>query len=191
MASFEILDRAAQDFEARLRLVTPAQQTLPTPCTEFNVRELVTHQIQSMREYTLLLNAATTGIGAEASESGELGTDDWVATFEDGYRTMSAAFRAPGALECTVPHPTMGDIPATMLLDMRVTELAVHGWDLARAIGADETLDPEVVASLWAFGEPLAEILPSLGIFGSGASGNVPDSAPQQTRLLDMLGRRP
>ena len=191
MASFVILDRAAKDFEARLRLLAPAQRTLPTPCAEFNVRELVTHQIQGMREYTVLLNAATTGIAAEQSESVELATEDWVGAFSNEYRTMSDAFRAPGVLECTVPHPTMGDTPTTMLLDMRVTELAVHGWDLARAIGADETLDPEVVASLRAFGEPLAEILPSLGIFGSGASGNVPDSAPLQTRLLDLLGRRP
>jgi hypothetical protein len=52
MTSFELLDRAANEFDKRLRLVTDAQRTLPTPCAEFNVRDLVTHQIQSMREYT-------------------------------------------------------------------------------------------------------------------------------------------
>ena len=64
-------------------------------------------------------------------------------------------------------------------------------WDLARAIGADETLDPEVVASLRAFGEPLAEILPSLGIFGSGASGNVPDAAPPANEVARPAGASP
>jgi hypothetical protein len=44
-------------------------------------------------------------------------------------------------------------IPAAMRLDLRLGELAVHSWDLARAIGADETLDPEVVAALWAFAD--------------------------------------
>jgi hypothetical protein len=34
MASFELLDRAADGFEAHLRLVTGAQRTLPTPCPE-------------------------------------------------------------------------------------------------------------------------------------------------------------
>ena len=100
------------------------------------------------------------------------------------------AFHASGALERTVAHPGMGNIPATMLFDMRLMELAVHGWDLARAIGGDETLDPEVVAAVWAFGEPLSGILPSTGYFSS-PTGDVPDSAPLQTRLLDLLGRRP
>lgn len=52
MASFELLDRAANGFGTRLRLVTDAQRTLPTPCAEFNVRDLVTHQIRGMRTYT-------------------------------------------------------------------------------------------------------------------------------------------
>ena len=46
-------------------------------------------------------------------------------------------------------HP-MGDIPATQLFEMRIGELALHGGDLTRAIGADETLDPEVVAAVGA-----------------------------------------
>jgi uncharacterized protein (TIGR03086 family) len=190
MASFELLDRAASEFDKRLRLVTDAQHALPTPCGEFNVRDLVTHQIQGMRGFTLLLNGATRE-GAEALGSCDIGSEDWRGAFNSSYQTMRDAFAAPGAMERTVTHPIMGNIPASMLFDIRMNELAVHAWDLARAIGADETLDPEVVASIWAFGEPMADILPSLGIFGSGASGEVPDSAPLQTRLLDLLGRRP
>jgi len=74
---------------------------------------------------------------------------------------------------------------------MRIGELAVHGWDLARGIGADEALDPDVVAVLWAHYEPISDCLRSSGVFGSGASGTCPDSAPLQARLLDLLGRRP
>src|SRR5262249_44710452 len=107
------------------------------------------------------------------------------------YGTMRGAFHARGALERTVPHPGLGDIPAAMLFDLGLAEAAVHGWDLARAIGADETIDSEIVAALWAFAEPLSEMLPSTGYIASGASGDVPDSAPLQTRLLDLLGRRP
>jgi len=190
MASFELLDRAASEFDKRLRLVTDAQRTLPTPCGEFNVRDLVTHQIESMRSYTRLLEGAT-GEGPDTGDGGDIDSEDWVGVFNRDYRTMRDAFDAPGALERTVTHRMMGEIPATMLFDMRMTELAVHGWDLARAIGADDTLDPDVVAAIWAFCKPMAEILPSTGAFGSGPSGNVPDSALGQTRLLDLLGRRP
>jgi hypothetical protein len=66
----------------------------------------------------------------------------------------------------------------------------VHGRDLARPIGADETLDLDVVAALWAFAEPLSGMLSSTGYF-TCPSGDVPDTAPLQTRLLDLLGRRP
>lgn len=191
MASFELLDRAADEFETRLRLVTDAQRTLPTPCEEWNVRDLVTHLIRGMRLYTLLLHGATGDVATKALEGFDVGSEDWAGVFRSGYRTMRDAFDAPGALERTVSHPGLGDIPATMLFDMRLTEFAVHGWDLARAIGADETIDPEIVAALWAFVEPWSAMLPSTGYVGSGASGDVPDSAPLQTRLLDLLGRRP
>jgi len=189
MASFDLLDRAANGFETQLRLVTDAQRTLPTPCPELNVHDLVTHQIRGMRIYTLLLHGATREVVAREQQS-DIGSDDWIEAFGSAYRTMRDAFCAPGVLERTVAHPGMGDIPATMLFDMQLGELAVHGWDLARAIGADETLDPEVVTALWAFAEPLSGILPSTGYFGT-PSGDVPDSAPLQIRLLDLLGRRP
>ena len=80
-------------------------------------------------------------------QDSDIGSDDWTGAFRSAYRTMREAFCAPGALERTVAHPGMGDIPATMLFDLRLGELAVHGWDLARAIGADDTLDPDVVAA--------------------------------------------
>jgi hypothetical protein len=65
MASFELLDRAANGFQTRLRLVTDAQRTLPTPCPELNVHDLVTHQIRGMRIYTLLLHGATREVVAK------------------------------------------------------------------------------------------------------------------------------
>jgi Mycothiol maleylpyruvate isomerase N-terminal domain len=64
MASFELLDRAANGFQTRLLLVTDAQRALPTPCTEFNVRDLVAHQIRGMRIYTLLLYLAASRRGS-------------------------------------------------------------------------------------------------------------------------------
>lgn len=141
-----------------------------------------------MRIYTLLLHGATREVVAKEQQS-DMGSDEWIGAFSGAYRTMRDAFCAPGALEGTVAHPGMGDIPAAMLFGMQLGELAVHGRDLARAIGADETLDPEVVAALRAFAEPLSGMLPSTGYFHS-PSGDVPDTAPLQTRLLDLLGRR-
>jgi hypothetical protein len=39
-----------------------------------------------------------------------------------------------------------GERTGAQLLEMRVLDIAVHTWDIARAIGAGESLDPDVVA---------------------------------------------
>ena len=189
MASFDLLDRAAGEFEKTLLLVTDAHRGQPTPCSDYTVRDLVGHVVGSMRIAVALLGGASREEGLAAAQGDVLGTS-WVRAFDENYRAMVDAFRVPGALERTVAHP-IGDIPATQLFDIRIGELTLHRWDLARAIGADETLDPELVAKVWGLFEPLAGVLPVTGAFGSGPSGDVPVTAPLQTRLLDLTGRRP
>jgi len=58
--------------------------------------------------------------------------------------------REDGALE-RVGHHATGDRTGRELLSMRILDAAIHGWDLARAIGADEGLDEDVVAFLLAY----------------------------------------
>ncbi len=82
-------------------------------------------------------------------------------------------------------------MPAAQLRSLRISDLLVHQWDLARAIGANETLDPDVVQIVWDDISPMAPVIAQLGVFGNGPSGAVPDDAPLQERLLDLLGRRP
>jgi hypothetical protein len=48
-------------------------------------------------------------------------------------------------LQRIVPFST-GDIPGARLLSIRIVEVAVHTWDLARALGLDESMDPELAA---------------------------------------------
>ena len=69
--------------------------------------------------------------------------------------------------------------------------LLVHTWDLCRAIGADEHLNEDLVAAVWAQLEPVAEALAQSGVFGQGSSGAVESTEPTQRRLLDICGRRP
>jgi uncharacterized protein (TIGR03086 family) len=67
-------------------------------------------------------------------------------------------------------------------------DLVVHGWDLARATGLDERIDPVEVRRL-------TEQAPSFGdaMRGPGAFGpelDAPGGADEQARLLAFLGRR-
>ncbi|MFV0315722.1 MAG: TIGR03086 family metal-binding protein, partial [Microthrixaceae bacterium] len=116
--------------------------------------------------------------------------DDPLATFRANADEQIAAFSGPGAMERIVEHP-MGDLPGSKVIQFRIGDLTLHTWDLARAIGGDEELPQPLVAAVWAEMEPLRDNIAMLGLFGEGPSGEVPDDAPLQTRLLDLVGRRP
>jgi hypothetical protein len=65
----------------------------------------------------------------------------------------------------------------------------IHTWDVARATGQDETLDPGVVHDLLIGMEPLDEMLRASGQYGRRVE--VPAAADEQTRLIAFTGRRP
>ena len=96
----------------------------------------------------------------------------------------------PSASAIVITHPRAG----THRLDEAVAmffvgDVLVHTWDLARAGGLDETLDPEVVHDLLVGMEPLDEVLRSSGQYGARVA--VPADADEQTRLIAFTGRRP
>ncbi|MEW2166466.1 hypothetical protein AB0912_26230 [Streptomyces sp. NPDC007084] len=69
------------------------------------------------------------------------------------------------------------------------TAVFVHAWDLARASGQDEALDPGGCARLLDGMLPLDQVLRESGQYGPRVE--VPGSAGAQTRLLAFIGRTP
>ena len=68
-------------------------------------------------------------------------------------------------------------------------DLLIHGWDLARATGQDETMPAEQVHRVYIDALGLGENLRMEGVCGPAVP--VPDDAPEQDRLLGLLGRTP
>ena len=68
-------------------------------------------------------------------------------------------------------------------------DVLVHTWDLARATGQDEVLDPAEVRRMFDGIEDHDEAMRESGHYGPKVT--VPDGADDQTRLLAFLGRRP
>ena len=191
MEAIAALRQSITEFDSRLQQVGPDQWDLPTPCVEWNVRELVNHMLLGTRmSVQLLAGGSQQDVVAQLGEDMIANNQDPVADFEALARQMQAGFAAPDGLDGTVDHP-MGQIPRTMFIGFRIMDNGTHAWDLARAIGADETLDADLVQRMWDDIQPMAAGLGELGIFGTSASGNVGDDAPLQTRFLDLIGRRP
>lgn len=139
--------------------------------------------------FTAMLLAGVDRDAARAGlEGDELGHDP-VTAVVDSARQQREAFAetTPGQL---VAGPR-GDIPASAFLRFRLVDLVVHAWDLRRAAGLDESLDPQVVTRLLEAVEPHLDEMLDFGAYGPGPSGTLPPDAPPQRRLLDMFGRRP
>lgn len=68
-------------------------------------------------------------------------------------------------------------------------DLLVHGWDLARATGQDETMPEDEVRRVYSDAQKLGDNLRMGGICGPAVS--VSDDASEQDRLLGLLGRTP
>jgi uncharacterized protein (TIGR03086 family) len=190
--SFQALDIAQSEFSRRLRAVSDATWEASTPCNTWTVRDLVDHLIMGNIMTVRLLGGAST---EEAME--QLPEDRALragrephAAFVDSADEQARAFREPDAMDRTVHHPAM-DMAGAQLLGFRTGDLALHAWDLARAIGADEELDGGLVGHVWEGFQPLALFIGDLGVFGTGPSGRVGEDAPLQRRLLDLTGRRP
>jgi uncharacterized protein (TIGR03086 family) len=189
MDQFDILDHGGAQFARVLGAVTPQDWAFPTPCEGWTVQELVVHVVGGTRMSVALLDGATRDEAFAILQGDVLGNEP-LDTFKDAQSELSARFRALDSLEMVVHH-MVGDIPAAMLLGFRIADLTLHSWDLARAIGADETLDPVLVQAVWAAVSPLADSIGESGVFGDGPSGDVSDDAPLHIRLLDLTGRRP
>ena len=98
-----------------------------------------------------------------------------------------AAFGASGALEGTVSLSSGEKAAAEYCWEM-TTDALVHSWDLARGIGADDTLDAELVDLVYERTLPVAEHLHETGLFALPVP--VHGDANLQTKLLAIFGRR-
>lgn len=183
------LDGAHAEVWRRLQSVEADQWDLPTPCEGWSVRDLVLHMTVGATMSQQIL--AGEGRTPEAVVAELSSTHDLKAEWERRTAEERDGFSAPGVLDRTVTHPVMGDIPCSQFLGMRVSDALLHAWDLARAINADDRLDPELVTEVWAAMSPMAGFIGRSGFFGAGPSGEVGEDAPLQQRLLDLSGRRP
>ena len=110
------------------------------------------------------------------------------------WRTQTDAVQAllddPATAERVHDLPHIGTMPLGQAIDMIYTsDVFMHRWDLARATGQDETLDPDKCAEMLAGMLPMDEVLRQSGQYGPRV--DVPDDADVQTKLLAFIGRTP
>ena len=111
-----------------------------TPCTEWTVRDLVLHMVNSTRLFEASANRSAPPVPLDRNQLG----DDPSATFAAAARATMAAWFAPGAIDGLVEVPV--EIPAAAALGINLLDTGTHCWDLATAIGAEHGLTDEQIA---------------------------------------------
>jgi uncharacterized protein (TIGR03086 family) len=176
--------RTLAEFGERVHRVGDDAWDDDTACTEWTVRDLVNHLVSEQRWAVSLLGGATL---AEVGDrfDGDLLGDDPVGAWDTASRE---ARQAAAAVDLDrVVHLSYGAVPASSYLFEMAADALVHAWDLARGIGADERLDPELVAVVYDAMAPRAGELAASGLFAPPVP--VADDADTQTRLLALTGR--
>jgi uncharacterized protein (TIGR03086 family) len=157
----------------------------PTPCTDWSVRDLVNHVTGEHLWAPHLLEGETIAQVGDRYDGDVLG-DSPVAAWEQAAQASRAAWRS--ASPDDVVHLSFGDNPALEYGEQMLSDLLIHGWDLARGAGLDETMDPTAVAAVLRYLEPNAKSWEVAGIFAAPVQI---DSAEPASRLLALSGRRP
>jgi uncharacterized protein (TIGR03086 family) len=171
----ELLRRAGTAAEQIIAGIPPGRLAGPTPCTGWDVRDVINHMANGNRRFA----ASITGTAGPGRGDDVLGGDP-LAGFRDSLAAVLAAFGGEGVLQRIYPSP-FGDLPGAALALLRAAELTVHAWDLAAATGQPRALDPEVVAAADQMlrSRPLAR--------GSGAPFGEERSAPPGASPADRL----
>ena len=179
-----MLDSAVAWTHSCLQLARTSSLTLPTPCSAWDLGELLVHMADSL--VTL----------AEAAELGRVNLEPDQAPprsdpgqLVDHIVQRACRTRAAWQQRLTSAPVAVGDLALgrDTLVMVGALEIAVHGWDVARATGRTRALPEDLAVSL--YDVALAVVTPEERGRRFAPPVEVAASAPMSTRLLAHLGR--
>jgi uncharacterized protein (TIGR03086 family) len=182
--SAELLDelnRSLAAVDPLIAGISDAQWSASTPCTEWNVRDVVTHLVGTNRVVTAFLREQPPPVrGADP-----LG-DDPVAAYRASVAALLDAVRLPGVLDRTV-ESSLGTATGADRLRWRIADLLVHAWDMTEATGQQLDLPADLVEKSLVFAK--AELADGARVGRFAPAQQVADDAPVIERLVAFSGR--
>jgi uncharacterized protein (TIGR03086 family) len=176
--------------------VKPSDLAKPTPCAGWSVADLIAHMTVQNRGFA----AAARGRGSEAAlwepaSVSESVVADPATVYAASAADVLEAFAADGVLDATFTLPDFGpdaNFPGAMAIGFHFVDYVVHGWDVARAIGATFDLPDDVIAAAL----PLVLAVPDGEFRAADGSPFQPavttnGEVSDMDRILAHLGRSP
>jgi uncharacterized protein (TIGR03086 family) len=165
------------------RVLGTQEWDAPAPVSGWVARDVIRHLTQWFPEFL--------AAGAEVRLArGPSVDEDPVAAWCVHSDAVQALLDDPAASARTLSNPHVGELPVSLAVDRFYTpDVFMHTWDLARATGQDDRLDPDFCADLLAGMEPMEDVMRGSGQYGPAVA--VAPEADPQTRLLGFIGRDP
>lgn len=186
IGGISLLERAINYTLGSLHLVTPGDLRHATPCQDWDLRALIDHLDDS---FMALYEAADLGhVGLDAPADGCEWTADPAASVRDRACQLIGAWvgasEDPGSV-------TIGGSPltTTIISSTGALEVAVHGWDVARACGRDHPIPPALADEMLGLSALLVGDVDRPTRFATPVETSPLASAGD--RLVAFLGRDP
>jgi uncharacterized protein (TIGR03086 family) len=153
-----------------------AKLDAPTPCDDWDVRQLMNHMLQTQRYF--VDSARQREASPPSPNPPALLGDDPAADFERARAEALETFGEPGVIERTGPS-----------LGIAFGDQLLHGWDLARATGQDATMPDGLAEAAYEIIHGRFTDDQRKGLFKPEV--DVPANASAQDKLLAYTGRDP
>ena len=171
--------------------ITAEQLGHPTPCRDYDVTSLIDHLVEAGHRAAALGRGQTPPAG---DESPHVELVDAPGQLRNAADEAARAWRADSRLTSSFTMPWGEEHTGATLVDMYLTELAAHAWDLARATGQLNKLDPTLaVPALLAARATIKPQYRNLVGPGSpfGAEVQPTPDADDWERFVAFMGRDP
>jgi uncharacterized protein (TIGR03086 family) len=164
------------------------QLTAPTPCENMLLDELLAHvgglalafRAAARKDFGPLTDTPPT--------AGATLDDDWRSAYPARLQELAQSFADPSAWDGMTRAGGV-DFPGAAAGIVALTEVAIHGWDVARASGQPYELDDATVDAVLPHVTEIAAEEPVEGLFGRAVP--VPPDAPVLDRIVAATGRDP
>ncbi|MER7275458.1 TIGR03086 family metal-binding protein [Dactylosporangium sp. NPDC000244] len=190
-STWAVLDEAHLALRTTVAGVRPGDWTRPTPCSQWNVAQVLQHAAGDQLGYA----ASITGSGWPTFDpfapTGHLDTAGSPADFADeAMRASVAAWAtvAQDATEVATPLP-QGKLPGWLGAGACALDAAVHAWDIALATDQPSPLTNALSCDLLKVARELVEPLRAWGAYAAVLPADPSDD--DTATLLRYLGRDP
>ncbi|MCT9080069.1 TIGR03086 family metal-binding protein [Streptomyces fulvoviolaceus] len=182
-----VYTRATAQTAALIRTVRPEQLTGPTPCTEYDVRTLLSHVVGGTHRLAVLGEGGD-GLAVRMFAD-DVKDDDWPQAYEEARTRALAAWASDESMAATVREP-WGEVLGRDALSSYVIEIVAHTWDLSEGLGRPLELAPEPAEFALATARAGLPDGPREGL-PFDAARPAPEGSDAYGQLAAWLGREP